>query len=55
MKVPTLSDVYAGEEYIINKGFVVCEIKFDDFVMYYVDTEFINFDRDDNIKLRRIF
>ena len=55
MKVPTLSDVYAGEEYVINKGFVVCEVKFDDFGMYYIDTEYIDLERDESIKFKRTF
>lgn len=55
MKVPTLSDVYAGEEYVINKGFVVCDIVFDDFGMYYIDTEFVDLEREDVIKFRRTF
>ncbi len=55
MKVPTLSDVYAGEGYVINKGFVVCEVMFDDFGLYYIDTEFIDLNKDDIIKFRRIY
>lgn len=55
MKVPTLSDVYAGEGYVINKGFVVCEVMFDDFGLYYIDTEFIDLNKDDIIKFRRVF
>lgn len=53
MKIPTLSDVYAGEEYVINKGFVVCEVSFDDFGLYYIDTEFYDLEKDDSIKFRR--
>lgn len=51
-KVPSLSDVSGGFNYVVNRGFLVCEICFDDLGLTYLESEFINFDGD-NIKFVR--
>ena len=53
MKVPTLSDIYAGIGYIINKGFVVCELNFDSYGLCNIETEFVRFDKDETVKFQR--
>ena len=41
-KVPSLSDVSGGFNYVVNRGFLVCEICFDDLGLTYLESEFIN-------------
>lgn len=53
MKVPTLSDIYAGIGYTINKGFVVCELNFDSYGLCNIETEFVRFDKDETVKFQR--
>lgn len=55
LKVPCLCDVYAGIGYVVNKGFVVCELNFDDLGLCNMETEFVRFDEKDNIKFQRVF
>ena len=55
MKAPTLSDIYAGIGYTVNKGFVVCELNFDSLGLCNIETEFVRFDKDETIKFQRIF
>lgn len=52
MKVPTLSDIYAGIGYTINKGFVVCELNFDSYGLCNIETEFVRFDKDETVKFQ---
>lgn len=53
MKVPTLSDIYAGIGYTINKGFVVCELNFDSYGLCNIETEFVRFDKNETVKFQR--
>lgn len=55
MKAPTLSDIYAGIGYTVNKGFVVCELNFDSLGLCNIETEFVRFDKDETIKFQRTF
>lgn len=54
MKVPCLCDISSGPSYVVNKGFIVCTLHFDKEGLCHIETEYIRFDKDKNIKFERI-
>ena len=53
-RVPALCDVSGGFNYVVNKGFLVCSLNFDNFGLCNVDSEYINFNGE-NIVFNRKF
>lgn len=43
-RVPALCDVSGGFTYVVNKGFLVCDISFDNVGLTNIKSEYINFD-----------
>ena len=39
----------------VNRGFLVCELNFDSLGLTNIETDFIRFDMDDNIKFQKTF
>ena len=53
IKVPCLCDISSGPVYVVNKGFIVCNLHFDSEGLCHIETEYIRFDQDKNIKFER--
>lgn len=54
MKVPCLCDISSGPTYVVNKGFIVCSLHFDSEGLCHIETEYVRFEKDKNIKFERI-
>ena len=52
-RVPALCDVSGGFNYVVNKGFLVCELNFDNLGLCNFKSEYVNFDGDNIIFSRK--